>query len=281
MMTTTDNARANAGLAESWARRIRLLLALLGSGSLLLAAGYFWQMPWATATWPWPDGRLSYIFVASIIAAIGTAQLWMARTGELRALAAGSLALMVMMSGSAAYLRGQAWLQGRTELLPYGTGAALAAVVSITIFLWSRSYPVLDSRPAPRFLLASYVLFVVILVGVAVALFARLPTAFPWRLNPDTAVLFAWIYLGNAFYFLYAFTARRWHNAAVQLWSFLAYNLVLIGPLAGHLARVEAALQPALVVYLGVLVYSSLVAVYYLFVQRVTRVGRNKGAASD
>ena len=32
----------------------------------VLAFGYIFQLPFATNLWPWPDGRLSYLFLSLI-----------------------------------------------------------------------------------------------------------------------------------------------------------------------------------------------------------------------
>ena len=40
-------------------------------GMLALAVGFVVRMSRATTLWPWPDGRLSYIFIGSMYAAVG------------------------------------------------------------------------------------------------------------------------------------------------------------------------------------------------------------------
>jgi len=92
---------------------------------------------------------------------------------------------------------------------------------------------------------------------------------FPWALNPDSSVLFGCIFIGDAFYFLHGLLYPRWHNARGQLLSFLAYDLVLIGPFLYETVEPDFFLN--LVVYITVLVYSGLIAVYFLFVNRQTR----------
>ena len=85
-------------------RFARILLVLGGIAVLVLAAGYFFQMPWAIGTWPWPDGRLSHIFVASIQAAIAAAMLWIGLSGDWGSLAAGALNLFVILIGMSGFL---------------------------------------------------------------------------------------------------------------------------------------------------------------------------------
>ena len=78
----------------------------------------------------------------------------------------------------------------------------------------------------------SFGIFIVSLFFVGSALIFRAPI-FPWDLNPDSSVLFGCIFIGDAFYFLYGLIQPRWQNAFGQLLSFLAYDLVLIGPFLG------------------------------------------------
>ncbi len=58
-------------------------------------------------------------------------------------------------------------------------------------------------------------------------------------------------------------------RAKAQLWSFLAYDVVLIGPLVEHyIDGVAEELRTNVVVYLAVLVYSAILAMYYLVFRR-------------
>jgi len=62
-----------------------LMRAALTPATLVLFAlvsGFLVQAPWATGLWPWPAKPLSYIFIASILAAIAVPVLWIALTGE-------------------------------------------------------------------------------------------------------------------------------------------------------------------------------------------------------
>lgn len=51
-------------------RVMRSLFEVRGIVFLELTAGFFLQLDWAKELWPWPAGRLSYIFFSSIAAAI-------------------------------------------------------------------------------------------------------------------------------------------------------------------------------------------------------------------
>ncbi|MBP7661092.1 MAG: hypothetical protein KA778_13885, partial [Burkholderiaceae bacterium] len=70
---------------------------LIGVGviALALAVGFFFQMSWAVAWWPWPSSRLSHIFIASVLAAAGVPVIWIGWSREWAAMAAGALELSV------------------------------------------------------------------------------------------------------------------------------------------------------------------------------------------
>ena len=54
----------------------RFLTFFAGLLTLMLALGFVFQNPIATNLWPWPDGRYSYLFIGSILAAACVAMLW-------------------------------------------------------------------------------------------------------------------------------------------------------------------------------------------------------------
>jgi hypothetical protein len=84
-------------------------------------------------------------------------------------------------------------------------------------------------------------------------------------------VLYGWIFLGAACYFLYALINPKWANAQGQLLGFLAYDVVLIAPFLNHFTTVDPRLWINLVIYTGVIIYSGLLAAYYLLLNKATR----------
>src|SRR5262249_51918105 len=72
--------------------------------ALVVALGFYVQVPWATRLWPWPATPLSYIFIGSILTAIAIPLLWIGVTGETAAIQAGALDLAVMFGGMFIYL---------------------------------------------------------------------------------------------------------------------------------------------------------------------------------
>jgi hypothetical protein len=250
---------------------IRTLIFLGGLVILALGFGFIFRVPLALGIWPWEDGRYSYLFIGSILAAVSAAAFWIGWRGELAALPAGSLNVFVIALTTSIYFFNLA-AQGRSGMLPFGVASVLMAVAGGTAFLWSRRLSLIDQRPTPKLVRVSFGIFIVSLLLAGGALVLRLPV-FPWDLNPDTSVVFGCIFLGDAFYFLYGLYRPRWGNAFGQLLSFLAYDLVLIVPFIALFNTVPPERMVNLVVYTAVLIYSGGLSVYYLFIDPRTRFG--------
>ena len=249
---------------------IRTLTLITGLFMLALAAGFVFQVPIVTSLWPWPDGRYSYLFIGSILAAAAAAMLWTGWTGETGALPAGSLNLFVIGLTTMIYFFQLVIEQGRQELIPFGIAALLTAIASGASFLWSRQLPFDDPRPTPALVRISFGIFIASLFLAGGALLLKAPI-FPWALNSDSSVIFGCIFIGDAFYFLYGLLRPRWQNAFGQLLSFLAYDLVLIGPFLALFKTVKPEHWVNLIIYTAVLIYSGVLAVYFLFIHSKTR----------
>ena len=250
---------------------IRALIFIGGLANVALAFGFIFRVPLALSIWPWEDGRYSYLFIGSILAAVSAAALWIGWTGELGVLPAGSLNVFVIALTTAVYFFNLA-SQGRSDMLIFGLVSVLMALVSGAAFLWSRRLPLTDSRPTPVLVKISFGIFIVSLFLAGGALVLRLPV-FPWDLNPDSSVVFGCIFLGDAFYFLHGLFRPCWGNAFGQLLSFLAYDLVLIVPFVLLFDTVKPDRMLSLIVYTAVLIYSGGLAVYYLLINPQTRFG--------
>jgi hypothetical protein len=243
---------------------LRVAVAIAAGVNLFLAVGFALQHSWALGLWPWEVGRLSYLFLASMLAAVGVAALWIAISGETGSLPAGFLNLAVTLGGISAFL-----VTTGTARLGYAIGGL--ALVNVVLLLWSRRLPQPESPGLPALVRGSYVVFTLVLLGVGLALILQRPGVMPWALDRNNSVVFGWIFLGDAFYFAYAVWRPHWHSARAQLWSFLGYDAVLLGPLFAHVPQVEPDLRPNLIVYLLVLGYSAALGVYYLLVNERTR----------
>ena len=237
---------------------------------LVLAFGFIFQVPFVIHIWPWTDGRLSYIFVGSILAAISASAIWIGWSGELGALSGGALNISVIAITSTIYYLQLALSGSRPNLLAYGIVSLLAALISSIIFFRSRRIPLSVSILTPQWVRISFGIFLAALTLASLALIFHLPI-FPWALNADSSVIFGCTFLGNAAYFLYGLLFPNWHNAKGQLLSFLAYDLVLIGPFFALFGTIKPQFELSLILYVAVLIYSGAVAVYYLFFNSQTR----------
>jgi len=252
----------------------RTLLVITGVILLMLCAGFFFDLPEVLALWPWPDGRLSYVFVASILAAIGAPVLWMGLSGELAAMRGGALDFTVTYSGLAVMLLlFGASISEMISLKLFLTIAIISVLFNMMLYLAVSNLSFRDKRPVPWLLRASFIVFFLILVGVGTALIMRYEAIFPWPLKPQTSIVFGWIFLGAATYFLYGFLKPVWGNVKGQLIGFLAYDLILLAPFLQHLNTVKPEHQLSLYVYTSVLIYSALLSLYFLFLHPSTRFG--------
>jgi hypothetical protein len=242
-----------------------------GVALIVLAAGYLWRLPWVIATWPWPDGRLSYIFIASIIVAIAAPALWIGLSGEWGAIAGGALNVLIMAAGMAFYLLLLAFRTGGAVLWLDGLATLLVACVSLWLFLWSRRVPLRDPQPTPRPVMIAFTCFMLALLAAGGALLLRVPSIFPWPLKPESSTMFGLIFIGAAIYFLYGLLYRRWHYARGQLLGFLAYDLVLLPAFLPLIPTVQPAHRTSLTIYLVVLIVSGALAIYYLVVRPPAR----------
>ena len=170
----------------------------------------------------------------------------------------------LMNTGAAVYLF-QSGLQRRAITF------AVFALCNVGVLVWSIRQPIRDRRGVSRFLRGSFGLFSVLLLFASVQLLRRSPTIFPWRIEPETETMFGWLFLGSAVYFIYGFVRPSWHNMRGQLLAFLAYDVVLILPYALMFPTVQPEHFQSLCAYFAVLVYSSVVAIYYLFIDKRTR----------
>ena len=256
-------------------KALRSFIMLGGLVILVFAFGFIFQLPFSTNLWPWPDGRLSYMFVGSILAAVSVAALWIGWTGELAALPAGSLNIFVIAIAAAFFMFQLAVKENETRYFLYSFIYFLMAAVSMAAFFWSRRFDLHDPRPMPGPVRVSFGIFIAALFLAGGSLVMNLPI-FPWKLDPKSSVIFGCIFLGDAFYFLYGLIYPRWHHALGQLLSFLAYDLVLIPPFLALFKTVKPEFQINLIFYVAVLFYSGGLAVYYLFFNPQARIWASK-----
>lgn len=237
----------------------------------LLATGYALQQPWALATWPWSDGRLSNIFVASILAAIAVPLAWIGVSGQFGGTAGGFAHLAVMLGGAASVL----WpLAPGAPGRGHAAGAAAAALACVVLAVWAHRRPTRDARPLTGPMRAWFVVYILILIPAGIALLLGVTGIMPWPLKPETSKIYGWIFLSAVCSFAYPLLRPRLEYAFVGLWGFLAYDLVLIPHFVQHFRTVGDAFRTTLSVYTAVLVLTAAISIWYLFIARATRIRR-------
>jgi hypothetical protein len=262
-------------------QRLRWTVGLLGVAVLLLAAGFAWGADWALSLWPVRSGyyrsALASMFVTSILASVAVSLLWVALMDEGRAVAGGSLDLAVMMGGPAA---AGLWAvaQGNAGYLPASLAAGVLSVVFLILAARWHPTPYRDARPLPGFVRWAFWAFVAVLAVEGAGLVLGLPNFFPWTLSRGNQVIYGFVFLGAMAFFLYSLRYPAWGTAGTLLAGFLAYDLVLIGPLLGHFDMVSPQRLPSLVIYTLAVLGSGILAAYTLFLHPATRLGSRRGA---
>ena len=145
------------------------------------------------------------------------------------------------------------------------------ALFGLALFVWSRRIPLDLTPPMPTLVRWSFVVFVVGLVIVGGALVVQVPAVIPWAITPQLSVLIGWMFIGAAVYFLYGLLRPSWLNSAGQLLGFLAYDIVLIVPFLTRLPTSPPQFLVSLTIYSAVVIYSGVLAAYYLFIHGPTR----------
>ena len=236
-----------------------------GLADLVLTAGYFARWDWAIATWPWQNLEpLDYLLVSSFLAGATAVILWIGWTGEGGAASGATLNVGTMNAGAAVYLY-RIGFHRRAALF------LLFAAINAALFVWSVRQPIRDKRPVDKLLRGSFLVFTAVLIFASVELFRQSPTIFPWKIEPDVEIMVAWLFAGSAVYFGWGLIRPSWHNARGQLIAFLAYDLVLLPRYLAMFRVVEPEHLQSLIVYVAVIVYSSLLAIYYVFIHPKTR----------
>lgn len=239
---------------------------------LILTLGFAFQMSWATRLWPWPDGRLSYIFVASICASVAALLVVLALIDEPAAAQAPAVDVLVVTVAGAIHFARLYGERDESGLLIGALSFAVGAVFAALAAIWAFRHDFRDRVRVPRLLFVSYAIFAGVLVLVGGALVLGRENIFPWPLRDDSATLYGWIFLGAATLFVWCLVRPYRSNAYAPLLAFLAYDAVLIVPFLRHFADVRSDLRDSLIIYTAVLVYSGAIAVYYLFIHPEMRV---------
>jgi hypothetical protein len=248
---------------------LRAAVVAVGAACAIVALGFARREPWATALWPWPDGRLTFWFVAAVVAPIAAVVFWFGATGLWRAAAPGALGVTLGAGGMAAYLSQGMPVPG----MNHATGLALLAACNAALFIAAQRAAPPAGPPMPALVRWSLAVFALMAIAAGAALLAGGPRVMPWPLQRGSAILLGWIFIGNALAFALPLLQRRppWLMAAPPLLGLLVHGLVLAVPLALHTAAVRPEHRLSLFAYLIVLAAGAALAVWALFIHAPTR----------
>jgi len=251
---------------------IRYALFLLCAVELLLAIAFFLQLPFAVSLWPFPGTTsLTFIFISSLLAAAATSTLWATASENYGALAGIGLDYVLIFTPLSLFSF-QLGANSNSPLTVFGIVCVLAALLGLGLLLWSIRIPLDRTHPMPSLVRWSFVIFIIALLAVSLPLIFKIPNVIPWKITPELSVMIGWVFFGAASYFVYGLLRPSWLNAAGQLAGFLVYDLVLIGPFLVRLPTTAAEFRLSLLVYTAILLYNGLLAIYYLFIHKPTRL---------
>jgi len=257
-------------------RTVRYAFFVVCAIQIVLAVAFFLQLPIVINLWPFQGTTpLTFIFVSSIYAAAAASTFWAVATRHYGALAGIGLDYLVMPAPVSIVLFQMAAGGGSPLLIASAIGIMFAAIFGLGLFLWSRRIPLDPVPPMPGPVRWSFIIFILALLIVSLRLILKVPNVIPWTITPELSVVIGWMFFGAATYFAYALLRPSWLNSAGQLAGFLAYDAVLIVPFLTRLPTVAPELRMGLTIYTLVVIYSGLLAIYYLFIHKTTRLGLN------
>ena len=264
--------------APAWLRTALLVIAAVLA---VLAIAFALRLPVAESLWPVAEGPTAFSFMAAILGGAAAPLLWIALAREWGAVAGYGFAFGVVTAGMGLSAVVMALLGGPARLLPFGIAMLVLALACFGAWRWGERQPLRDGRTTPRLLQMGFVVEIAVLVGVGALLLIRFPDILPWPIAPETSSLYAWVFLGLALYYAYALWRRSWHHARGPLLGFLVYDLMLIGPLLARIPTLEPRFVFGLVAAVGIIVISTLLAIWFLAVDPETRGWQPVGGVGE
>lgn len=253
--------------------RVRWLLLAVAAAQAVFALVFWFQLPLVGAIWPWPaTSPLSATFIASIFAAAAASTAWCAVFRRERALAGIALDYLVIFVPFTLFSALRAAQGAGTGVAAFAVACGFGVVIGAGILRYSLRFGWRNAAPAPALARVSFAVFVVALVLAGSLLVLGTPNVLPWTVTPDLSVLFGFIFLGAAAYFVFALAQPVADNVPGQLAGFLLYDVVLLGPFLVRLPTIDDAFRLSLLVYLAALIYSTVLALYYLLLHPTTRI---------
>src|SRR5687768_1397985 len=164
-------------------RAICIIMFITALVQVIVAIGFFTQMPWTETLWPFNyTDDLSFVFMASIAGAAAASTLWCLYTREDRGLAGIALDYAFIF-GPLAVFSWQKYNRFPNDELIVMIGAGASGVIfGIALFLWSRRIPFRQTHPTPRPIRIAFGIFIVALLLLGGALVFKTDGIMPWTL---------------------------------------------------------------------------------------------------
>jgi hypothetical protein len=256
------------------------MLLAIAAIQIVCALGFVLQIEPVIAVWPFEGTTpLSNTFIGSIFAAAAASTIWCVWAGSDRALAGIALDYLLILAPATVISLAGALGGGGAGMAAFGVACAVGVVFGLWLLRRSLAHRWRDPRPLPGPVRWAFALFIVALLLVGGALAIRVPNIMPWTITPELSTLFGLMFLGAAAYFAFGLVEPRWEDAGGQLAGFLAYDIVLVVPFLQRLPTVDESLRINLVIYTAVVIGSGLLAIWYLVLDRRTRIGSTVPAA--
>ena len=250
----------------------RVFLLLVSAVEAVIGIGFIFQWDIFIRLWPFEGTTpLTYTLLASFIIASAASTIWVAVSGAFGALAGIGLDTVTMLSSAAIASFWLGSVNGKANYFLFGIVCVIGVLFGFTLLIWGLLTPLPTHPRMPALVRISFVIFVVALVIAAGLLVLNTPNVIPWKITPELSLLIGLMFLGAAAYFVYGLLRPRWANAGSQLAGFLAYDLVLIVPFLNRLQVIPAEQRISMILYLIVVIYSGLIAFFFLFLDKRTR----------
>jgi len=247
-------------------RIFRIMFGLMCAVGFFLSVTFLLQLPFAAALWPFPAmSPLSFLLLGSLFATIATVHVWPLFLSDDSSIAGVAMVYV----GALPPIAILGFQQGATA---FGVFCVVIALMGVAALAWSWRLRAKDQRPLPGPVRWSFIVFIITLALSGGQLILRRPNILPWVLTPELSSVFGWAFVGSMPYFAFALYRPGWSNAGGHLLGFLVYDLILIVPFAQRLPTIGPEFTISLIVYLSVIVYSGLLAIYYLAINRETRL---------
>lgn len=177
-----------------------------GIAVLLYSLGLYFLLPSATQLWIWPAGApLGLAFVAAWFAGGAMPLVWSGISGQVVALRALMLTILVTYTGTALHLFARHAFPSNERYLTFAALFALGSVLAGTVLVLISRCSVAGDRAIPRIIRWTFLLFSAILLPVGMAMVLGVPHVFPLPLTADVAAVYGWFFLGSFIYYFYGF----------------------------------------------------------------------------